>query len=96
MLFNKNDEKPNDRIIYQTKPNLILGCKKAIYGVIILVIILMVSPFIIRFIGEMQVYMISHIKLSLTRYAAINKKELYALRNNSGHQYFTRHFSQNI
>ena len=71
MLFNKNDEKPNDRILYQTKPNLILGCKKAIYGVIILVIILMVSPFIIRFIGEMQVYMISHIKLSLTRYAAI-------------------------
>jgi membrane protein YdbS with pleckstrin-like domain len=31
----------------------------------------MVSPFIIRFIGEMQVYRISHIKLSLTRYAAI-------------------------
>lgn len=71
MLFDKNDSKVNDRIIYQTKPNMILGCKKAIYGVILLGIILMVSPLAIRFIGEMQVYLISQVKLSLTRYTAI-------------------------
>jgi membrane protein YdbS with pleckstrin-like domain len=71
MLFNKNDGKPNDRILYQTKPNMLLGCKKAIYGVILLVIIFSVAPFAIRFIGQMQVYLISQIQLSLTRYAAI-------------------------
>ena len=71
MLFNKNNIKPNDRIIYQTKPNMLLGCKKAIYGIILLIIILMVSPILIKFIGEMQVYLISYIKLSLTRYIAI-------------------------
>lgn len=31
----------------------------------------MVSPMAIKFIGEMQVYLISYVKLSLTRYAAI-------------------------
>ena len=71
MLFNKNDGKPNDRILCQTKPNMILGCKNAIYGVILLVIILSLAPFAIRFIGQMQVYLISQVQLSLTRYAAI-------------------------
>lgn len=71
MLFNNNDGKPGDRILYKTKPNMILGCKKAIYGVILLIIILTLSPMAIKFIGGMQVYMISYVKLSLTRYAAI-------------------------
>ena len=71
MLFNKNDETVRDRVIYKTKPNMLLGCKKAIYGIILLVVILFVSPMVIRFIGEMQVYLISYVKLSLTRYAAI-------------------------
>lgn len=71
MLFSKNDSRPNERILYQTKPNMILGCKKAIFGVVLLGIVLFVSPLIIKFIGEMQVYLISHIKLSLTRYTAI-------------------------
>jgi len=71
MLFSKNDGKANERILYKTKPNMLLGCKKAIFGVILLIIILTISPMVIRFIGHMQVYMISQIKLSLTRYAAI-------------------------
>ena len=71
MLFGNNDDNLRDRVIYKTKPNMLLGCKKAIYGVILLVIILFISPMVIKFIGEMQVYLISHIKLSLTRYAAI-------------------------
>lgn len=71
MLFNKNDERANERILYQTKPNMILGCKKAIYGLVLLLIVLSVSPSVIKFIGEMQVYMISYVKLSLTRYSAI-------------------------
>ena len=71
MLFNKNDDRVNERILYQTKPNMILGCKKAIFGVILLGVVLFVSPMIIKFIGEMQVYMISYVKLSLTRYSAI-------------------------
>lgn len=71
MLFNKNDERANERILYQTKPNMLLGCRKAILGVILLGIVLFVSPLAIKFIGQMQVYMISYVKLSLTRYAAI-------------------------
>ncbi|MBE6495497.1 MAG: PH domain-containing protein [Methanobrevibacter thaueri] len=71
MLFDKNDENVRDRVIYKAKPNMLLGCKKAIYGIVLLAIILMVSPIAIRFIGEMQVYLISYVKLSLTRYAAI-------------------------
>lgn len=71
MLFNKNENRPNERILYKTKPNMILGCKKAIIGFILLVAVFFVSPTVIRFIGEMQVYLISHIKLSLTRYTAI-------------------------
>ncbi len=71
MLFNNNDGRTNDRIIYQTKPNMILGCKKAILGVILLIVILSISPLAVKFIGKMQVYMISHIKLPLTSYVAI-------------------------
>ena len=71
MLFGKNDEMASERVLYKTKPNMILGCKKAIYGVVLLIIAFIVSPKIIKFIGEMQVYLISRIQLPLTRYAAI-------------------------
>lgn len=71
MLFDKNDNGANERAIYKAKPNLILGCKKAIYAAILLGIVLYLSPRVIQFIGDMQVYMISYVKLSLTRYTAI-------------------------
>ena len=71
MLFDRKDSQPNERILYKTKPNMVLGCKKAIYGAVLLVIVLILSPKVIQFIGEMQVYMISQVKLPLTRYAAI-------------------------
>lgn len=71
MLFNKNDEGTVDRVLYKTKPNMVLGCKKAIYGAVLLVIIFCVSPMIIKFIGKMQVYLISQIQFPLTKYTAI-------------------------
>lgn len=71
MLFDKNDEKAHERILYQTKPNMLLGCKKAIYGIVLLIIILMISPMAIRFIGHMQVHLISQVQLPLTRYTAV-------------------------
>ena len=71
MLFDKNENRVNEIILYKTKPNMILGCKKAIYGVVLLGIVLYVSPLMIKFIGEMQVFMISQIKMPLTRYTAI-------------------------
>ncbi|WP_405307165.1 PH domain-containing protein [Methanobrevibacter sp.] len=71
MLFNRNDERANDRVIYSAKPNMILGCKKAVLGIVLLIVILTVSPMAIRFIGKMQVYLISRINLSLTSYTAI-------------------------
>lgn len=71
MLFNKNDDRVNERIIYKSKPNMLFGCKKAIYGVILLIVVLTFSPVAIQFIGNMQVYLISYVNLALTRYAAI-------------------------
>ena len=70
-MFGKNDNQSNERIIYEAKPNLILSCKKAILGFILLIIALFVSGPIIQYIGHMQVYLISYIKLPLTRYAAV-------------------------
>ena len=71
MLFKNNDERPTDRILYQTKPNMLLGCKKAILGAIVLIIILSFSPVVVKFMGQMQVYLISYVKLPLTSYVAI-------------------------
>ena len=71
MMFNKNDERAHERVLYKAKPNMFLGCKKAIYGVVLLAIVFIVSSMVIQFIGEMQVYLISQIKLPLTRYTAI-------------------------
>lgn len=71
MLFNKNDGRANERVLYKTKPNMILGCKKAIFGVVLLAVVFFVSPMVIQFVGEMQVYLISQVRLPLTRYAAI-------------------------
>lgn len=71
MLFSKNDERTTERVLYKTKPNMFLGCKKAIYGVVLLVIAFMVSPKAIQFVGKMQVYMISQVQVPLTRYTAI-------------------------
>lgn len=71
MLFDRNGDMPNERILYKTKPNMLFGCKKAIYGAVLLAIVLMVSPMAIKFVGDMQVYLISRFNLSLTRYTAI-------------------------
>ena len=71
MLFGKNDERTAERVLYKTKPNMVLGCKKAIYGVVLLAIAFVVSPMVIQFIGKMQVYLISDIQMPLTRYTAI-------------------------
>ena len=56
MLFDKNDDVRNEKILYQTKPNLLFGCKKAIFGIVILAIVIIVAPRAIQFIGNMQVY----------------------------------------
>ena len=70
-MFGKNDNQSNERVIYQTKPNLILGCKKAILALILLIFVLFITGSLIKFIGNMQVYLISQVKLPITRYAAI-------------------------
>ena len=71
MLFDKSDRKANDRVIYTAKPNILFGCKKAIFGVILLIIILTLSSMAIRFVGNMQTYLISRINISLASYTAI-------------------------
>ncbi len=70
-MFGKKDNQSNERIIYEAKPNLIFGCKKAILAFVLLIVVLSLSGFVIRFIGEMQTYLISRIQLPLTRYTAI-------------------------
>ena len=39
LLFDRKDNQVNERIIYQTKPSIFFGCKKAIYGIVLLVIV---------------------------------------------------------
>ena len=70
-MFGKKDSQSNERVIYQAKPNMILGCKKAILALILLIFVLFITGPVIKFIGNMQVYMISQIQLPITRYAAI-------------------------
>lgn len=70
-MFGKDNNQSNERIIYQTKSNFIFGCKGAIFGLILLFILLYVTRLIIQFIGKIQVYLISRIQLPLTRYATI-------------------------
>ena len=43
MLFNKDDKITNEITIYQTKPNMLLGCKKAIFGVILLIVVSIIT-----------------------------------------------------
>lgn len=72
MLFGKkNDKIANEKTIYETRPNMLFGCKKAIFGVILLIIVLSIASPIISYIGNMQVYLISYINIGLTRYSAI-------------------------
>ncbi len=71
IMFNKKGNTTNERVIYQARPNMILGCKKAIFALILLIVVLSVSGLIIHYIGSMQVYLISYIKVSLTKYTAI-------------------------
>ena len=70
MLNNKN-KITNERILYQTRQNPIIGCKKVIFGFILLIIVCSIIPSIISFIGNIQTYLISYLNLTLTRYAAI-------------------------
>ena len=70
-MFGKDNNHTNERIIYQTKSNFIFGCKRAIYGFIILIVLLYLTRLIIQFIGKMQVHLISRIQLPLTRYTSI-------------------------
>lgn len=72
MFFDKRNKKiANERTIYQARPNMVIGCKKAIYGVILLIILFYISTPIKTLIADMQMYMISYIKLGLTGYAML-------------------------
>lgn len=72
MFFDKKNKKiANERTIYQSRPNMVLGCKKAIYGVILLVFLFWVSNPIKSFIADMQMYAISYIKFGLTGYTML-------------------------
>ena len=70
-MFRKKDRMTNERTIYQTRQNPIIGCKKFILGLVLLIILFSVASPIISFIGGMQTYLISYVNLTLTRYVAI-------------------------
>lgn len=72
MFFDKKNKKiANERTIYQNRPNMILGCKKAIYGIILLVILFWISGPVKALISDLQMYMISYIKIGLTGYVML-------------------------
>ncbi|MDO5848373.1 MAG: PH domain-containing protein [Methanobrevibacter sp.] len=67
----RNKKIANEKIIYEAKPNMIIGCKKAIWGVIILIFLIWVSNPIKLFLANMQIYAISYIKFGITGYAML-------------------------
>ncbi|MDL2271096.1 PH domain-containing protein [Methanobrevibacter sp. OttesenSCG-928-I08] len=71
MLFNKDDNIAGEEVIYKAKPNFFLSCKKAFIAFIILALLLGSTSVIIQFIGNLQVYLVNHINLTLTSYAVI-------------------------
>ena len=71
MLFNKKGSSASEKILYQTRPNMVVACKKVIYASILIAILIFIAPIIVGFISEMQVYLISYVKLSLTKYTVI-------------------------
>lgn len=72
MFFDKKNKKiANERTIYQNRPNMILGCKKAIYGIIVLIILFWISGPVKSLISDLQMYMISYIKIGLTGYVML-------------------------
>lgn len=71
MLFDKDDKIANERTLYETRPSLLFGCKSAIFGIILLILLMMVTSAAIEYIGNMQVYLIKYVKVSFTRYFSI-------------------------
>ena len=71
MLFDKEKENSNERIIHETRPNFFFQCKKSFIAFIALAFLLGSTSPIIKMIGELQVYMIDRIKLPLTSYTVI-------------------------
>ncbi len=70
-MLHSKDRITNEKTIYQTRQNPIVGCKKVIFGIVLLIIICCVASTVISFIGNMQTYLISFVNFTLTRYAAI-------------------------
>lgn len=70
-MFHKKDRIANEKTIYQTRQNIVIGCKKVIFGIVLLIILFSVASPIIAFVGNMQTYLISYVQLTLTRYVAI-------------------------
>ena len=71
MFFNKDNKIPNEKIIYKVKPNFFFSAKKAIFAFILLALLLGSTSPIIKFIADLQVYLISRINLPLTSYVVI-------------------------
>lgn len=70
-MFRKKDRITNEKTIYQTRQNPIIGCKKFILGIVLLIILFSIASPIISFIGNMQTYLIHYVNITLTRYTAI-------------------------
>ncbi len=70
-MFSKKNRKSNERVLYETRPNMVIGCKKAIWGVIVLWIIIYISNPIKSAIINLQTYFISYIKFGIVGYVSL-------------------------
>ncbi len=66
----KNNES-NEKILYETQPNIIVYSKGILIGMILLGFLFSLYTTGIQYIGNMQVYLIESSKLPMTRYFAI-------------------------
>ena len=70
MLFDK-EKNVNEQVLFETKPNILFGCKGAIFAVILIFILISISPRILKYIGNMQVYLIKFVKTAFAYYTTL-------------------------
>ena len=71
MLFNKEERIANEQILFETKPNILFGCKGAIFAVILIILLMSISPRILKYIGNMQVYLVKFVKTAFAYYTTL-------------------------
>ena len=71
MFSRKKNKARNERILYEARPNMILGCKNVIWGIVTFAIIMYISAPIKKAIIDLQTYYISFVKFGFMGFISL-------------------------